>query len=178
MWEQIATHFGIDEKTARSGYDSHIAAREHEVNFERAMRDMREYATVLIRNQQALAKIAHELDDDDEAAVEPQPVPEAKEGEPVKLASKVGVDTRTRILAMHEMVEQMFKEIAIRQAIGDLPVRFEEMAAAKDLEWSIEQIMAILQKHKVPRKVFLEIAERLDESDVSIPKTHLSSVGT
>lgn len=168
MWEEIAQRYGIDEKTARRGYDDHMAAREHVQSFDRAMRDMREYVSVLIRNQQVLARIAHELDEEE--------VPAAEEGaEPTR--RQIRRDVRERIAALHEGTDQMFKEIAIRQAIGDLPARFAEMTAARDMEWAIEQIMAVLKENGVPRKVFVEIERVMGErAGVAVPKTHLSAV--
>lgn len=177
MWSEIGVLFGIDEKTARRGYDAHIEGRQYEQSFENAMRDMREYVAVLVRHQQLLARIAYELDDPAESIKPPEDTP-PPEGEEGKLQVEVRVETRTRIMALHEQVDLMLKEIALRQAIGDLPARFSEMTAARDFEWAIEQIMLVLKEHDQPRKVFVEIEKAMrSRTDVAVPKTHLASVG-
>lgn len=177
LWEEIAEKFGNTVKTVRAGYDSHVAARHlEEASFQEAMKEMRRYVQVLVRDQQALAQIAHDLKVE---VIEPEPVAEGEDapaaGEPK--TRTIRHDIRARIAAMHEKVDLMFKEIAIRQAIGDLPTRFAELTSERDWERAHERTMEVLKRHDIPHAVFAEIAAAMDERiDAPVPKTHLSAV--
>lgn len=173
MWGQIAARFEIDEKTARRGYDAHIEAQEAEAaSFVTAMKDMRRYVQVLVRDQQALAQIAHDLE-----MSEPEVVEVEGADSITRDPKQIKHDIRSRIAAIHEKNDLMFKEIAVRQAIGDLPTRFAELVSSRDWEQAYERAMEVLKRHDIPHAVFVEIAEAMDERvDASIPKTHLAAV--
>lgn len=173
LWEQIATRYGITIKTARAGYDAHLAAQEAEAaSFVTAMKEMRRYVQVLVRDQQALALIAHDLE-----MSEPEVVEVEGADSITRDPKQIKHDIRSRIAAIHEKNDLMFKEIAVRQAIGDLPTRFAELVSSRDWEQAYERAMEVLKRHDIPHAVFVEIAEAMDERvDASIPKTHLAAV--
>lgn len=138
MWEEIAARFGIGLATAKRGYDDHLAGREYAATFEQAMTDMREYVAVIQRNRQALAKIAHEL---------PELLPvgaEESDEQRVARISAAKQRPQVRIAAIHEQADLIFKEIALRQAIGDLPADFDELVATRDFDWVFTEIMVVL----------------------------------
>jgi hypothetical protein len=161
-WEEIAEKYKIDVKTARRGYDDHLAARYHEASFERALSEMREYVGVIQASRRALSQVIHDL-----------PV----EGEEAD-AEAVKVETRARIAAIHEQSELIFKEIAIRQAVGDLPADFSEMTAHQDFTAIMGEVLALLKEEGVSREVFAKIEAIIDgRMNVEVPKMHLSATG-
>lgn len=168
-WEEIAARFTVDVQTARRGYDSHVDARQHEVSFERAMREMREYVAVLESVQMKLAVIARDPT-------------VGEDGKKVRRVPATAPSNRERVAAMHELIDVLFKQIAIKQAIGDLPANFADLSVGRDYELVLEKIMVVLKQHDTPRQVFMEIAQAIQASkggfDVEVPKTHLAETGT
>jgi hypothetical protein len=124
----IAGKLEISEKTAREGYGMYVNEIAPLIESEEALDKAREYLRKLEGVQSRFASIA----------------------------ATTRIET-VRIQALRQIVDTMWREIELRQAIGLLPKNLGTLKVTADVRWFVDKVITLLEKHDVPEEMFDEL---------------------
>lgn len=131
---QIAAELGVDEKTAREGYSVHTEQIAPLLGGD-SMGKVLEFIRKL---EGAQAKYAEFLN-----------------------STEKGSNAVTRMTALRHLVDTMWREIELRQAVGLLPSDLSSVATEMKTRWIMEQVGKLLEKYKMPPEAIRELHEIL-----------------